>query len=157
MRDALWNEDEVSHLFNSVPGRRKFLKTKRPKLRLSFISPSFMPWLIPPLPFLDRGQTFFVLPHAKVSKGFARPWKGGQVPGTIEFSEPGLSLEGLIGKPNKADPREGNDVFVNRRPVNKTLSYAVLEAYHAYAPKAAILGHSLSDPRPLSSRRGVHP
>ena len=55
----------------------------------------------------------------------------------IEFSEPGLSLEGLIGKPGQSRPtRKEMIFFVNRRPVeSKTLSYAVLEAYHTYAPK----------------------
>ena len=49
----------------------------------------------------------------------------------------GIKLEGLVGKPGQSrSTRKEMIFFVNRRPVDsKTLTYAVLEAYHTYAPK----------------------
>jgi DNA mismatch repair protein MutL len=69
-------------------------------------------------------------------------------------------LEGLIGKPGQSrSTRKEMIFFVNRRPVeSKTVSYAVLEAYHTYAPKGryppAILFLSL-DPSQVDVN--VHP
>ena len=55
----------------------------------------------------------------------------------IEANEKGIGLTGLIGKPGHSRPtRKEMIFFVNRRPVDcKAISYAVLEAYHTFAPK----------------------
>jgi DNA mismatch repair protein MutL len=48
-----------------------------------------------------------------------------------------MNLGGLLGKPGYSRPTRKEMLFyVNRRPVeSKTMSYALLEAYHTYAPK----------------------
>ena len=156
---------EVSHLFNSVPGRRKFLKTEVTEAADIIHISKLYALAHPSIAFslIEGGRTLFRSPACE---GFAERvretlGKGlAECLAPIEFSEPGLSLEGLIGKPGQSRPtRKEMIFFVNRRPVeSKTLSYAVLEAYHTYAPKGryppAILFLSLD---PLKSNVNVHP
>ena len=133
---------EVSHLFNSVPGRRKFLKTEVTEAAHIIHISKLYALAHPAIAFslIEGGRTLFRSPACE---GFAERvretlGKGlAECLAPIEFSEPGLSLEGLIGKPGQSRPtRKEMIFFVNRRPVeSKTLSYAVLEAYHTYAPK----------------------
>ena len=156
---------EVSHLFNSVPGRRKFLKTEVTEAAHIIHISKLYALAHPSIAFslIEGGRTLFRSPACE---GFAERvretlGKGlAECLAPIEFSEPGLSLEGLIGKPGQSRPtRKEMIFFVNRRPVeSKTLSYAVLEAYHTYAPKGryppAILFLSL-DPSQVDVN--VHP
>ncbi len=133
---------EVSHLFNSVPGRRKFLKTEVTEAAHIIHISKLYALAHPAIAFslIEGGRTLFRSPACE---GFAERvretlGKGlAECLAPIEFSQPGLSLEGLIGKPGQSRPtRKEMIFFVNRRPVeSKTLSYAVLEAYHTYAPK----------------------
>ena len=133
---------EVSHLFNSVPGRRKFLKTEVTEAAHIIHISKLYALAHPSIAFslIEGGRTLFRSPACE---GFAERvretlGKGlAECLAPIEFSEPGLSLEGLIGKPGQSRPtRKEMIFFVNRRPVeSKTLSYALLEAYHTYAPK----------------------
>ncbi len=133
---------EVSHLFNSVPGRRKFLKTEVTEAAHIIHISKLYALAHPAIAFslIEGGRTLFRSPACE---GFAERvretlGKGlAECLAPIELSEPGLSLEGLIGKPGQSRPtRKEMIFFVNRRPVeSKTLSYAVLEAYHTYAPK----------------------
>jgi DNA mismatch repair protein MutL len=133
---------EVSHLFNSVPGRRKFLKTEVTEAAHIIHISKLYALAHPAIAFslIEGGRTLFRSPACE---GFAERvretlGKGlAECLAPIEFSHPGLSLEGLIGKPGQSRPtRKEMIFFVNRRPVeSKTLSYAVLEAYHTYAPK----------------------
>ena len=55
----------------------------------------------------------------------------------IEVDSGEMKLSGLLGKPGHSRPTRKEMMFyVNRRPVeSKTMSYALLEAYHTYAPK----------------------
>ena len=55
----------------------------------------------------------------------------------ISIQKNDLMLEGLVGNPGQSrSTRKEMIFFVNRRPVeSKTMTYAVLEAYHTYAPK----------------------
>ena len=156
---------EVSHLFKSVPGRRKFLKTEVTEAAHIIHISKLYALAHPSIAFslIEGGRTLFRSPACE---GFAERvretlGKGlAECLAPIEFSEPGLSLEGLIGKPGQSRPtRKEMIFFVNRRPVeSKTLSYAVLEAYHTYAPKGryppAILFLSL-DPSQVDVN--VHP
>ena len=133
---------EVSHLFNSVPGRRKFLKTEVTEASHIIHLSKLYALAHPSITFslLEGGRTLFRSPACE---GFAERvretlGKGlAECLAPIEASEGGLALRGLIGKPGESRPtRKEMIFFVNRRPIeSKTLAHAVLEAYHTYAPK----------------------
>ena len=55
----------------------------------------------------------------------------------ISANSLGIELDGLVGKPGYSrSTRKEMIFFVNSRPVeSKTISYAVLEAYHTFSPK----------------------
>ena len=55
----------------------------------------------------------------------------------IHAEESDLLMDGLLGKPGQSrSTRKEMIFFVNRRPVeSKTISYAVLEAFHTFVPK----------------------
>ena len=156
---------EVSHLFNSVPGRRKFLKTEVTEAAHIIHISKLYALAHPAIAFslVEGGRTLFRSPACE---GFAERvretlGKGlAECLAPIESSQSDLALEGLIGKPGQSRPtRKEMIFFVNRRPVeSKTVSYAVLEAYHTYAPKGryppAILFLSL-DPSQVDVN--VHP
>lgn len=156
---------EVSQLFNSVPGRRKFLKTEVTEAAHIIHMSKLYALAHPSITFslVEGGRTIFRSPACE---GFAERvretlGKGlAECLAPIESSQSGLSLEGLIGKPGQSrSTRKEMIFFVNRRPVeSKTVSYAVLEAYHTYAPKGryppAILFLSL-DPSQVDVN--VHP
>jgi len=156
---------EVSHLFNSVPGRRKFLKTEVTEAAHIIHISKLYALAHPSIAFslIEGGRTLFRSPACE---GFAERVRETLGKGLadclapIEVSQDDLALEGLIGKPGESrSTRKDMIFFVNRRPVDsKTLSYAVLEAYHTYAPKGryppAILFLSL-DPSQVDVN--VHP
>ena len=133
---------EVSHLFNSVPGRRKFLKTEATEAAHVIHLSKLYALAHPSITFslLEGGRTVFRSPACSgflervretLGKGLAECLT------PIEKNESGMELEGLIGKPGQSRPtRKEMIFFVNRRPVDsKTLSHAVLEAYRTHAPK----------------------
>ena len=133
---------EVSHLFNSVPGRRKFLKTEATEAAHVIHLSKLYALAHPSITFslLEGGRTIFRSPACNgflervretLGKGLAECLT------PIEKNGSGMELEGLIGKPGQSRPtRKEMIFFVNRRPVDsKTLSHAVLEAYRTHAPK----------------------
>jgi DNA mismatch repair protein MutL len=156
---------EVSHLFNSVPGRRKFLKTDVTEAAHIIHMSKLYALAHPSITFslVEGGRTLFRSPACKdflerVREIFGKGLAECLVP--IENTSMGLKLEGLIGKPGQSrSTRKEMMFFVNRRPVeSKTISYAVLEAYHTYAPKGrfppAILFLSID---PGSVDVNIHP
>ena len=133
---------EVSHLFNSVPGRRKFLKTDVTESAHIIHMSKLYALAHPSITFslVEAGRTVFRSPACdgfleRVREIFGKGLAECLAP--IEASAMDLKLEGLIGKPGQSrSTRKEMIFFVNRRPVeSKTISYAVLEAYHTYAPK----------------------
>ena len=133
---------EVSHLFNSVPGRRKFLKTEATESTHIIHLSKLYALAHPQIEFtlLEGGRTIFRSPvckdsHERVREIFGRNLAEVLAPISIQKND--LILEGLIGKPGQSrSTRKEMIFFVNRRPVeSKTMTYAVLEAYHTYAPK----------------------
>ena len=133
---------EVSHLFNSVPGRRKFLKTDVTEsahiIHLSKLYALAHPTIT--FSLVEEGRTLFRSPACegfleRVRETFGKGLAECLAP--IEAGALEIKLEGLIGKPGQSrSTRKEMMFFVNRRPVeSKTISYAVLEAYHTYAPK----------------------
>ena len=133
---------EVSHLFNSVPGRRKFLKTEATESTHIIHLSKLYALAHPQIEFslLEGGRTIFRSPvckdsHERVREIFGRNLADVLAPISIQKND--LMLEGLVGKPGQSrSTRKEMIFFVNRRPVeSKTMTYAVLEAYHTYAPK----------------------
>ncbi len=133
---------EVSHLFNSVPVRRKFLKTEATEsTHLTHLTKLYA-LAHPNVTFSlsEGGRTLFRSPSCeefgdRVREIFGKSLAETLVP--IEANEKGIGLSGLVGKPGYSRPtRKEMIFFVNRRPVDcKAISYAVLEAYHTFAPK----------------------
>ena len=133
---------EVSHLFNSVPVRRKFLKTEvTESTHLTHLTKLYA-LAHPSITFslVEGGRTLFRSPACSEMCERVREIFGkslAEILAPIEANDKGIGLTGLIGKPGHSrSTRKEMIFFVNRRPVDsKAISYAVLEAYHTFAPK----------------------
>jgi len=133
---------EVSQLFNSVPARRKFLKTDATESAHICHLTRLYALANPGIAFeLSEGnRTIFRSPTCSSLLERVREIFGKGLSESLESIESiadGLRLDGLIAKPGMGrSTRKEMLFFVNGRPVeSKTLSYAVLEAFHTYAPK----------------------
>jgi DNA mismatch repair protein MutL len=132
----------ISQLFNSVPARRKFLKTDRTEgghiiqaARLyALASPSVAITLIE-----DKRQVFQspVCPALvdRVAEIFGHQVAEQVMP--VSETQDDLRIEGLLGRPGTArSTRHEMITFVNGRPVkNRTLAYGILESYHTLIPR----------------------
>ena len=126
----------VSHLFNSVPARRKFLKTDATESAHIIQTVRLYALACPATAFtlIEDGRVLFQSPVCttlgeRVGEIFGRQLAADLLP--LELTEAGLRLTGLIGRPgvNRATRHEML-MFVNRRPVDsRTLNYAVIESY----------------------------
>lgn len=156
---------EVSHLFNSVPGRRKFLKTESTEsahlVRMAKLYALAHPGIT--FTLIEGGRTVFRSPPCEEVGQRVREIFGAGLSESLdplEHSEGGLAMHGLIGKLGYSRSTRSEMIFfVNRRPVeSKTLSYAVLEAFQTYVPKGryptAILFLEID---PASVDVNVHP
>jgi len=132
----------VANLFNSVPARRKFLKSDATEaayvIQHARLYALANPWVS--FGLIEDGRRIFQSPVCttlleRVAEVFGRQLSAGLFP--IEAEETGLGLTGLISKPGIARATRHEMVtFVNRRPVdNRTLAYAILESYHTLLPK----------------------
>lgn len=156
---------EVAHLFNSVPGRRKFLKTEVTESTHLMHLAKLYALAHPKIHFtlLEGGRTIFKSPACEdlservreiFGKGFAESL------GPVDYEEALCSISGLVGKPGQSRPtRKEMIFFVNHRPVeSKTLTYATIEAFHTFIPKGrfppAILFLEMD---PASVDVNVHP
>jgi DNA mismatch repair protein MutL len=133
---------EVSHLFNSVPGRRKFLKTEITEATHLVHMAKLYALAHPAITFtlIEGGRTIFRSPACKGSEErvreiFGRGFADSLAPVNAKGND--LKINGLIGRPGQSrSTRKEMIFFVNRRPVDsKTLSYAVIEAFHTFIPK----------------------
>lgn len=133
---------EVSHLFNSVPGRRKFLKTEVTEATHLIHMAKLYALAHPSVTFtlIEGGRTVFRSPACdspadRVREIFGRGLAESLTP--MDAQENDLLLSGLLGKPGQSrSTRKEMIFFVNRRPVDsRTLSYAVIEAFHTFVPK----------------------
>ena len=133
---------EVTHLFNSVPARRKFLKTDQTEaahiaqcVRLyALASPAVAFTLI------EDGRVIFRSPECSTLAERVTEIFGRQLAETlvaIESAEADMRLSGLIGRTGVGRAtRHEMIVFVNGRPVDsRTLNYALIESYHESLPK----------------------
>jgi DNA mismatch repair protein MutL len=126
----------VSHLFNSVPARRKFLKSDSTESAHIIQTVRLYALACPQTAFtlIEDGRVLFQSPICttlgdRVAEIFGRQLAADLL--SVETADAGLKLTGLIGKPgvNRATRHEML-MFVNRRPVDsRTLNYAVIESY----------------------------
>lgn len=133
---------EVSHLFNSVPGRRKFLKTEVTEATHLVHMAKLYALAHPSVTFtlIEGGRTLFRSPACdnssdRVREIFGRSLAESLTP--VQAHQNDLGLTGLLGKPGQSrSTRKEMIFFVNRRPIDsKTLSYAVMEGFHTFVPK----------------------
>lgn len=126
----------VSHLFNSVPARRKFLKSDATESAHIIQTVRLYALAVPKTAFtlIEDGRVLFQSPvctnlNDRVSEIFGRQLVTDLL--NVEQRDLGLRLAGLIGKPGvHRATRHEMLMFVNRRPVDsRTLSYAVIESY----------------------------
>lgn len=133
---------EVAQLFNSVPARRKFLKTDQTEaahiiqcVRLYALACAGTAFTL-----IEDGHVIFRSPQSPTLRERVGEIFGRQTAGeveAIEAVETGMRLSGLIGRPGLGrGTRHETIVFVNGRPVdNRTLTYALIESYHESLPK----------------------
>lgn len=133
---------EVTHLFNSVPARRKFLKSDQTEAAHIVHCVRLYALACPRTAFtlIEDGRVIFRSPECstlaeRVAEIFGRQLAESLVP--IECVEPGMKLHGLIGRPGVGRAtRHEMIVFANGRPVDsRTLNYALIESYHDSLPK----------------------
>jgi DNA mismatch repair protein MutL len=133
---------EVTHLFNSVPARRKFLKTDATEAAHIIQGVRLYALAFPQVAFslIEDGRVIFKSPQCatlaeRVTEIFGRQVGEGLVP--LEASELGMKVSGLIGRPGQGrSTRHEMIVFINQRPVDsRTLNYALIESYHESLPK----------------------
>ena len=133
---------EVTHLFNSVPARRKFLKTDQTEAAHIIQCVRLYALACPTAAFtlIEDGRVIFRSPECttlaeRVAEIFGRQTAAALVP--LEARESGMRLSGLIGRPGTGRAtRHEMIVFVNQRPVDsRTLNYALIESYHESLPK----------------------
>ncbi|MFH1497670.1 MAG: DNA mismatch repair endonuclease MutL [Verrucomicrobiota bacterium] len=133
---------EVAQLFNSVPARRKFLKTDRTESAHIVTCVRLYALAFPEVAFtlIEDGRVVFKSPECpaladRVAEIFGRQLSETLVP--IDVAENGLRLHGLIGKPGLGRATRHEMIsFINRRPVDsRTLNYALIESFHESLPK----------------------
>jgi len=126
----------VSHLFNSVPARRKFLKTDATESAHIIQTVRLYALACPQTAFtlIEDGRVLFQSPVCstlleRVGEIFGRQMAADLLP--VEMLDQGVSIAGLIGKPGvNRSTRHELLMFVNRRPVDsRTLNYALIESY----------------------------
>ena len=126
----------VAHLFNSVPARRKFLKSDATESAHIIQTVRLYALACPATAFtlIEDGRVLFQSPVCttlgeRVGEIFGRQLAGDLLP--VAAAETGLQLTGLIGRPGVSRAtRHELIMFVNRRPVDsRTLNYAVIESY----------------------------
>ncbi len=133
---------EVANLFNSVPVRRKFLKTDNTEaahitylVRLYAVGHPHINFTL-----IENGKTVFKsLASQSLVDRVSGVWnqKLSKELIDLDIREGDMHLWGLISKPGIGrSTRQEMITFVNNRPVeSKTLNYSVIESYHTYIPK----------------------
>lgn len=132
----------VSNLFNSVPARRKFLKSDATEAAHIIHQTRLHALACPDVSFAlyEDGRANFSSPVcSSLVERIGEVYGKRMAADLIEASagESDLKLSGLISRPGVArSTRHEMITFVNRRPVeSRTLAYALLESYHTHIPK----------------------
>ena len=135
---------EVAHLFNSVPARRKFLKTDATETAHITYNCRLFAVAHPNVAFrvLENGRTVFQSPACenlrdRIAEIWGRSLADDLIPVDVSDPKTGFRLTGLTAKPGVGrSTRRELVTLVNRRPVDsRTLSLAVLDAYHGRIQK----------------------
>lgn len=135
---------EVAHLFNSVPARRKFLKTDATESAHIAHAARLFAVAHPEIAFslLENGRSLFRSPacnniQERVAEIWGKRLADDLLPVHAEDPKTGLRLSGLTAKPGVGrSTRREMVTLVNNRPVdNRTLGFAVLDAYHGRIQK----------------------
>lgn len=135
---------EVAHLFNSVPARRKFLKTDPTETAHITYNCRLFAVAHPDVAFrvLENGRTVFQSPACenlrdRIAEIWGRSLADDLIPVDVSDPKTGFRLTGLTAKPGVGrSTRRELVTLVNRRPVDsRTLSLAVLDAYHGRIQK----------------------
>ncbi|MEO0794341.1 MAG: DNA mismatch repair endonuclease MutL [Verrucomicrobiota bacterium] len=135
---------EVVHLFNSVPARRKFLKTDNTEAAHIVHLVRLLAVARPEVAFtlIENGRTVFRSPECPtMNDRVAEIWGRQVADQLIELPEAdgknGLRIKGLIGQPGVGrSTRREMIALVNGRAVDsRTLNYALIEGYHTFIPK----------------------
>ncbi len=133
---------EVSQLFNSVPARRKFLKTDQTEAAHIITGVRLYALAFPKVAFtlIEDGRVIFRSPECVDLLGRVTEIFGRQLAGqltVIETAEAGMKLSGLIGLPGQGrSTRHEMITFINQRPVDsRAINYALIESYHESLPK----------------------
>ncbi len=133
---------EVTQLFNSVPARRKFLKSDTTEAAHIIHNVRLYALAFPHVSFtlIEDGRLVFKSPRCftlaeRIAGIFGKQIAEGLVP--LEVAEQGMRLSGLIGPPGQGRATRHEMVtFINQRPVDsRTLNYALIESYHESLPK----------------------
>lgn len=135
---------EVAQLFNSVPARRKFLKTDPTETAHITYNSRLFAVANPHVAFrvLEGGRTVFQSPACddlrdRIGEIWGRSLADDLIPVEASDANLGLRLTGLTAKPGVGrSTRRELVTLVNRRPVDsRTLGFAVLDAYHGRIQK----------------------
>ena len=158
---------EVAHLFNSVPARRKFLKTDPTETAHITYNCRLFAVAHPNVAFrvLENGRTVFQSPACenlrdRIAEIWGRSLADDLIPVDVTAPKTGFRLSGLTAKPGVGrSTRRELVTLVNRRPVDsRTLSLAVLDAYHGRIQKGRFPPAFLFlDIRPQEVDVNVHP
>jgi DNA mismatch repair protein MutL len=139
---------EVANLFNTVPARRKFLKTDQTESAHIIYLARLCAVAHPEVAFrlLDSGRVVFQSPacldlRERISEIWGPSLANDLIP--IEWQDTqnpemrGMRLHGLIARPGQGRAtRRDMITLVNQRPVeSRTLGYAILDAFHGYLPR----------------------
>ena len=134
---------EVAQLFNSVPARRKFLKSDATEAAHLVQGVRLYALARPDVAFslIEDGRTIFRSPECarleeRIAEIFGRQIADSVVPLEARGEE-SLRLHGLIGRPGVGrSTRHEMITFVNQRPVDsRTLNFALIESYQESLPK----------------------
>jgi DNA mismatch repair protein MutL len=135
---------EVSQLFNSVPARRKFLKTDATETaHITYLCRLFA-IANPTIAFrlLESGRTVFQSPACenlvdRIGEIWGRSLAKDLIPVSVSSPDDKYKLSGLTAKPGVGrSTRRELVTLVNRRPVDsRTIGFAVLDAYHGRIQK----------------------
>jgi DNA mismatch repair protein MutL len=136
---ALGTRIEVAHLFESVPARRKFLKSDRTESAHIVLCARLLAVAHPEVAFslTEDARTLFRSPAcagltARVAEVFGRDWAADLAP--VDAEGGGVRLRGLVSRPGRGRTSRAEMFwFANSRPVeNRTLSAALMEACRGF-------------------------
>jgi len=132
----------ITRLFNTVPARRKFLKSDRTEAGHIIQVARLYALASPGVAFslIEERRSVFQSPICPDLRDRVAEIFGKQVANLImpiSGAEGDLKIEGLLGRPGVGrGTRHEMITFVNGRPVDsRTLGYAILESYHTLIPK----------------------